>query len=153
MNIKIIKASEKKRILKKLEEQFGIKKLNFLLIQQGKDKIRGYTGTLSKDEILGLERQINIETIGTYLFKIQPDGLRLSLDACQIFSNQITKNIIKINDNQALEWLKGKDIDVHEPGKRFVVLENNNTLIGCGKLIENIVKNFVPKERRIKEKQ
>lgn len=94
-----------------LEEQFGITKLSYILIETGKQKIRGFSGTMTKEEINELSTIANVEIIGLYLIK-KERNLRLSLDATQIFQNQISKNIVEINDKQLREWLRGMNIDI-----------------------------------------
>lgn len=150
MKHRFVKSSEKKQILKKLNEQFGIEKLDYLLIESGKQKFRGYTGTLSKEEISELDSLTNIETIGTYLIKEEND-LRLSLDATHLLKNQITKNIIEIDDKQLDQWMRGFDIELEKeitPGVK--VIKYKNDFIGCTKTNGKILFNYVPKERRIK---
>ena len=46
MNIKFISSGEKKKLLRELNEKFGISKLPYLLFETGKEKIRGFSGTL-----------------------------------------------------------------------------------------------------------
>ena len=147
MKIEFVKSSDKKKILEKLEQDFGIEKLNFLLIKSGKDKIRGFTGSLSKDEILALSRNANIEVIGLYLFK-EENGMRLSFDAP--FLLKAKKNIVEISGEQAENWLKGMNIEIEIDKEGFVVLKNKQDFLGCGKASQGRIANFVPKERRIK---
>ena len=150
MNIKFIEKSEKREIISKLEEQYGISELPYLLIMIGKEKIRAYSGSLSKVEIMQLGKSVNIELIGIYLMKIEKDGIRLSHDATSLLKDRITKNILDINDEQAKEWLKGDDIFTDNKNFGYFVLRNKGNLIGCGKLSQGRIVNFVPKERRIK---
>ena len=65
--IKFLYKTEKKAIMQKLE-YYGITKLPYLLIESGKEKIRGYTGSLLMEEIHELNKQIGIDLIGLYLF-------------------------------------------------------------------------------------
>lgn len=147
MTIEFAKNADKKKIMEKLEEQYGIDKMNYLLVKSGRDKIRGFTGSLSKEEILVLSRNINIEVIGLYLFK-EENGIRLSFDAPLLLDAK--KSIIEISDEQAESWLKGSDIFVEDKRHGFVILKNNQDFLGCGKASQGRIANFVPKERRIK---
>lgn len=147
--MKIINSSEKKRIIEKLNYQFGIKNLPYLLIRFGQDKIRLYSGNLSKDDIKNLDKNTKIDNIGLYSAKIQNDGIRLTIDGVQLIKNEITKNILEINDETAIEWLKGNDLDI-KTDKSFKIIKNNNEFLGCGKSTKDKITNFVPKERRIK---
>ena len=66
-----------------------------------------------------------------------------------MFKDKITKNILNINNKEATEWLKGNDINIRTT-KGMKVIENEDKLLGCGKSTGEDIKNFVPKERRIK---
>ena len=87
--------------------------------------------------------------MGLYFARIQPDGIRLTIDGIQLVKDQITKNIMEINNNQAKDWFKGNDLDI-KAESAFKILKNNNEFIGCGKSTGDRITNFVPKERRIK---
>jgi NOL1/NOP2/fmu family ribosome biogenesis protein len=150
--------TEKKEILKQLE-YYGIDKLDYLLISTGKEKIRGYSGILSTDEIIELDKQIRIEIIGLYLLHNYKDELRLSIDAITLLKNKITKNILRVNESQAKELFKGQDIPLTKEDKEnlknetkgFKVLEFKGDLIGTAKLTEDRIINYLPKERRRKK--
>ncbi len=147
--MKLLSKSEKNKIIERLK-RFGITDLNHLLIETGKSKIRGYTGSLSREELSLLDANINIDNIGLYLFKLSPD-IRLTIDACHMFQEQITKNIIEVTEKQKNKWLNGKNLEVKDEEKRgFVILRYKDDLLGCGKLSNGRITNFVPKERRIK---
>jgi len=147
--MKPLSSASKKKIITQLNNQFGIQKLPYLLLQFGKEKLRLYSGSLSKQELINLDKQLRVETMGLYFAKQQPDGLRLSLDGTQLFKPQITKNILQITNPQADQWFKGNDLDIQtEPALK--ILENNNDLIGCGKSTGERITNSIPKERRIR---
>lgn len=147
--MKIIYSSEKKKILEKLNEQYGISKLPYLLLKFGEDKIRIYSGSLSNEELNTLAANLRIENIGLYFAKQEKDGIRLTLDGIQVLKEQITKNIFELTDKQAEEWLRGFDLDI-KTGRGFKILKNNNEFLGCGKSTGDRIANFVPKERRVK---
>lgn len=147
--IEFIKSSEKSEIMEKLKEHYGIKKLNYLLLRIGRERIRGYTGSLSKDEILTLSREVRIEMIGMYLMKQEGENIRLSFDSTQML--EINNSIIEISDEQTAQWLRGEDIFLeNKEFENFVVLKNRGNFLGCGKLSKGRITNYVPKERRIK---
>jgi len=144
-----LKSTHKKKILKQLKEQFGIKKLPHLLIKFGKERIKLYSGSLSKQELHILNKNLRIENIGLYFAKQEKDRLRLTLDGIQILKSQITKNILDIDDKQAKDWLKGDDLLI-QSDKSFKILKNKNEFLGCGKSTGEKITNFVPKERRVR---
>lgn len=145
-----LKRAEKERIIEKLNAQFGIEKLNYLLIRQGREKIRAFSGSLAREELEKLGENINIEIVGIYLCKEEGGEYRLSHDAPSILHNQITKNILELTEEQAKEWLKGRDLEIKSEIHGFVILKYNEFLIGCGKSGGERITNFVPKERRVR---
>lgn len=149
MNVKFLSSHEKKEIIKQLSETYGIDKLNYLLFQIGKEKIRAFSGSMTKEELSKIARYVNVEIIGIYLLKFERDGIRLSHDAVTLLADKITKNIIEVTDEQAKEWMKGKDLEI-KMENRYVVIRNKNLLLGCGKSTGERIINFVPKERRVK---
>jgi len=147
--MKPLPSSQKKKIIKKLNEQFGISKIPHLFLQFGKEKIRLYSGDFDKEELLELDKNIRIESIGLYFAKIQNDGIRLSLDGTILLKSQITKNILELSDKQSEEWFKGNDLDL-KLDKNFKILKNKGDFIGTGKSTGEKITNSMPKERRIK---
>lgn len=145
-----MKSSQKKHILNKLNEQFGITKLPYLLLRFGKEKIRVYSGDLSSEELRNIDKNLRLEVAGLYAMKEQEDGIRLTLDGVSLFKDQIRKNILEIGDEDAREWFKGNDLLI-EDEKGFKILKNNNELIGCGKSTGIKITNFVSKNRRVKD--
>ena len=152
MTVEFVSKQEKEKIIEKLKEQYGIERLPFLLVKSGKEKVRCFNGILSKEEISKLSREVRVETIGLYFAALHEDGIRISLDAAHILNEQISKNIIEVNDEKADEWFKGNDaeIDNKEEKKGFVIVRNNQDIIGIGKCSGKNIKNFLPKERRVK---
>ena len=146
--MEILYGAAKKEIIRQLQEHYGIKDLPYLLIQFGKEKVRAYSGEFSTEEIKFMEKNIRIESMGLYILNTK-EGLRLTFDGVSLLKNQITKNIIELDDLQARQWLKGEDLLINF-GKGFVVLKNQGELIGCGKSTGEKITNFVPKERRIR---
>lgn len=162
MDLDFIFKTEKRKILDKLA-YYGITELPYLLIVSGKEKIRGYSGSLSNEELKNIHHGIGTQVIGLYLFHdyhSNENSLRLSFDAISALKNQITKNIIELKDKQAEEFLKGRDVmlsieEIKEFEKRketkgFKILKNQNEFIGTGKLVDGRIVNYMPKERRLK---
>jgi NOL1/NOP2/fmu family ribosome biogenesis protein len=147
--MKPLTSSDKKKIIEQLNKQFGITELPYLIIQFGKEKLRLYTGSLSKEELYYLDNEIRVENIGLYFAKQEDEGIRLTIDGVQLLKNQITKNIVELDDNQANEWLKGNDLNV-QTEKGWKILKHKDEFLGCGKSTGEKISNFMPKERRIK---
>lgn len=150
MKLEFIKNSEKKRILSKLNEQFGIEKLPFLLIKSGKEKIRGFSGSLSKEEIVKLNEISDVQLIGLYLMKNENNEIRINFDALPILASKIKKNVLEISEEQLKDWLKGNNLFVSIPEGVYAIKYKNNFL-GCGKSNGSVLFNYTPKDRRIRK--
>jgi len=148
MKIDFIKSAEKKKLLSQLNEQFGITKLPYLLIEAGKGKVRAFSGSLSKEEMHNLGRITKIETIGIY-FLVKETPIRLSFDAPHLIPSQIIKNIISLNESMALKWLHGEDLQIKKPQGTYIISFNND-FIGLGKSNSEKILNHVSKDRRLK---
>ncbi len=87
--MKILPNSKKKKIIKQLNQQ-GIKinNLPYLLIQFGHDKLRLYSGNLSKEDISIFDRELKIEDIGLYFAKQEKDKIVLTRQGKEFIKNQ-----------------------------------------------------------------
>jgi len=149
MSFKFLSKHERRKLLDEFKENFGISKLNYLFLRAGKEKIRAFSGSLSREEISVLARVVNIELMGIYLAKQQGNEIRLSHDAVSLLRKEISKNIIELSDDKAEKWLRGENID-KKAEKGFVILKHKDDLIGTGKSNGERIFNFVPKERRVR---
>lgn len=151
-SLKILNHKEKKEILEKLNKQFGISKLNGILLQKGTERIFFYQGSLTEKQILELEKsRIGLERVGIYFAKEIGNQIRLSIDAIHILKNQITKNIFKLNKEQSEQWIKGNELNIQLNKKEFLIIKYKNDFLGCGKASEKKITNFIPKNRRLKK--
>jgi len=152
MTIQILTKKERKEILEKLEDQYGIEKIQGILILVGKERIFLYQGNMNGEEIRNLEQTICIERIGTYIAKIQEDKIRLSIEGSQILKDSITKNIFDLNEEQATEWMMGRELGISSGKIDYLIMRYKNDFLGTGKASQNKITNFIPKNRRLKEK-
>lgn len=148
MSVEFVKAAEKKKIIEKLNEEYGIEDIPYLLIKSGKGRYRAYSGSLGKVELVRLANDVFVETIGIYLLSEEENesAIRLGFDAPNLL--EVKKNILDISKEQADEWLLGRDIHVDPNLHGFFVLKFNDDFLGCGKASQGMIKNYVPKERR-----
>lgn len=181
MPIKILTIQQKKEIENLLKKQFGIEKVPGLILKVGKERLFYYVGSLSVKEIYELEKTIPIERVGVYIGKEQNNEIRLSIEGTHLFKKQITKNIFELGSEQTNLWMHGSEILLDDilpketklkdndnnqstrggrPGLRggrelkkgFVIIKNNNDLLGTGKASAEKITNFIPKSRRLKFK-
>ncbi len=152
MPLKILNKNEKQEIEKKLNQQFGIKEIPGMIIKAGKEKLFLFSGNFDKEQIKKLEKKVFIEKIGIYFAKLVDEQIRLSIEGTQILKTQIKNNILEINKEQTEQWMMGRELQIATGKKGFLVMKHNDDFLGCGKASENKIGNFIPKNRRLKEK-
>ncbi len=150
--LKIISQKEKERIISQLNKQFGITKVKGIISMRGQERLFLFQGNLNEKEIQELERTIPLERVGIYFGKFIAGEMRLSIEGVQLLKNQITKNIFELNDEQFDLWMKGNELNIKIPKKGFMIMKYKNDFLGCGKASEEKITNFIPKNRRLKEK-
>lgn len=156
-----IAGKQRKELLEKLK-YYGIDELpQYILTESGKEKIRAYSGSLSMEQIRELNKEIGVELIGMYLLHNYLNNIRLAFDAVAALKSQIKENILELNDEQAQEFLKGRDVALSKEEQEklksqgeqlgFKIFRHKEDLLGTGKLTqEGRLVNYMPKERRIK---
>jgi NOL1/NOP2/fmu family ribosome biogenesis protein len=157
--LKFLNSGEKKKLVVQLNDQFGIEYLpeNASLIRTAKGKIILFTGELTEKEMDKIREITFIEGAGVYIGKyLEPEAresdIRLTLEGTEIFKEQITKNIMEIEDKQMQEWMEGKDLPIETEKRGIYVIKYKSDLLGTGKASEKRIANFVPKERRLRER-
>ena len=154
--------TKKKKFFEALD-YFGDLKSSLLLMKTGIEKVRAYSGSLTNEEIMEIWRLMPIEGVGLYFGKeeINRNGVRearLSLDALHVLKDQITKNILVLNEEQVKTWFLGKDLQLDKADVdekllgEFVAVSNGKDFIGTGRVsFEGLLSSYLPKERRVKE--
>ncbi len=131
------------KVSKNIEERFGAK-IDFKIKEMGKRKVYAYK------ECTELENQpMDITHYGVYFGRFEKDGLRLSIEGTQLIGKKAKSNIVEIDHNNTIKWMKGENIKFESEAHGYVILKWKNYFLGCGKLKEGTIINFVPKDRRI----
>lgn len=150
--IVFLSKKEKKEIIEKLKNQFGIENVDGEFVLSGTERIFLYQGKLTQKELDEIQKDTLVERIGIYFAKKINEDIKLSLDGVQIVRNKIKKNIFEINKKQAEDWMHGNELAIETGLRGFIVLKYESDLLGCGKASEGKITNFVPKSRRLREK-
>ena len=126
-------------IVELLKKQFGVKlnKINFK--RMGKNRIYAFKPC---------DLDIQEKHSGIYFGTIEKDGFRLSIEVSYIVGREAKKGVIEVKKDEALRWMKGEDIEGDVKG--YVILKWGNYYLGCGKGNGKVIRNFIPKSRRIK---
>jgi NOL1/NOP2/fmu family ribosome biogenesis protein len=99
-----------------------------------------------------LENNVPIERIGIYFAKPFFESIRLSIEGVQILKDQITRNIIELNNEDATTWMYGSEVQIETGKKCLVIIKHKDYFLGCGKASEKKISNFIPKSRRLRDK-
>lgn len=153
MTMRILAEHEKNKIVKRLNEQFGIKEIPGKILMLGAERLFFFTGEAEEDKIKEIEQAASIEKIGIYFAKLVNEDIKLTIEGTQLLKSQISKNIFEINDSQAAEWMMGRELNIKTGLKGFIVMKNRDDLLGCGKASEQKITNFIPKSRRLKSRE
>lgn len=153
MNAKVLNAGERKKFLAELNDKFGIEAedLNYVFVETGKGKMRVFSGSLSRDEIIELSEISHIEIVGLYFARYDDmSGLRLSLDGTHLLGDAIKKNVFEVNLEQAHDWMRGEDLAV-ELERGVWVIKHGEDYLGCGFSNGTKMFNYIPRERKMKQ--
>jgi NOL1/NOP2/fmu family ribosome biogenesis protein len=151
--IKFLNKQEKEKLIKQLNEQFGIREVDGQLAKFGKERIVLFSGDAIEKEIIMIDELARIEGVGLYIAKEQPDGIRLSIEGSQLIGKQATKNVFEMNEKQAEQWMLGQEILTPLRERGFTIMKFKDDFLGTGKASEGRITNFVPKARRLKFKE
>lgn len=159
MKIEILNKAKKKKFVEQLN-YLNVKKISQMLIKTGNERIRAFSGSLSNEELMVIWRLFPIEGVGLYFGKDMVDKktgrreARLSLDALHVLKEQIKGNVIELDNEQEVEWFKGKNLEGAFDKKGFVAVMSSGSgdFIGTGKVSGDgkLLLSFLPKERRRK---
>jgi len=150
--IKILNQQEKKEIERGLQQQFGVDFVPGLIVKRGEERLFLFSGSFSEKDIEHLERCTFIERIGIYFAKIIGNDIRLSIEGSQILKDQIKKNIFFLDSKQAEEWMMGRELLIKTGKHGFLIMKYGEDFLGTGKASEEKIGNFIPKNRRLKER-
>src|SRR3989338_3119504 len=145
-NMKILNKKGVKHILDAIEKQWGAGfDTGNAFFQKENGKIylmnRGFS-RIDADKL-------RINSLGLYLGEMKDGELRLSIEGSQIIGPDAKKNVMELNEAETKEWMRGTDLENESEMKGFVIMKNNEDFLGCGKVTQKKVLNFVNKARRV----
>lgn len=144
MNLKPLNSKETKNFLKQIEAQFETTfSKDYIFFLSPKDRVY----ILTKDYQKIQDKKMKINNLGLYIATIEKDGVRLSIDGSQLLKPK--KNVISITREQLDLWIAGRDLEIDNDDYGYFCVKYEKEFIGCGKLKNNILNNFIPKQRRI----
>lgn len=155
-NIVVLSRAKKKQIAEQLKQYYGICLPDCVLTATGKQKIWMLTAGIKSWQLRILLNKLNVQAVGLYF--VNQNETRLSFDATQLMKSQI-KNYVELNKQQTKQWFEGLAVELNEQQRKIAKKHNFVAVLcnfgnfkeyaGCGKIINNKLANFVPKERRM----
>jgi len=147
MQLRILNSKEKKYITQLIKKQFDCDYSfsDYELFMNQKNKLF----ILSKMIAYANLDDLRINSLGLYFGEINRNELRLSIEGAQLIGKIAKKNILELNDEQAKSWMSGKDLEINTQLNGFVIIKNKDDFLGCGRIINKRLLNYVPKERRV----
>lgn len=145
--MQILNTREIKKLLIEIEQIYNIGnlKLEYIFLKNNKNKVF----ILSKDFKDLDTKKLHVNNLGLYFCKIETDGIRLSIEGSQLIGNKSDKNI-NLNKTEVGEWVRGEDIKKNNENGYFII-KHNGDFYGTTKVKNNILRNFIPKHRRIRK--
>ena len=143
--LQVLNSREVKKIVKMLKEQWDYSgTLDYVFYQNSESKL-----FISNREAGEFDKSsLRLNSIGLYFGEIVHDGIRLSIDGSQLIGPHASRNVVKLNESEAREWLAGHELAT-EASDGFVIVQHEQDFMGCGKAVRGKLLNYVPKARRI----
>lgn len=156
-----VNSKGRKQFYEKIREYFGTPKdfkFNDLLFVSTKNKYflmdTKFTDTIEID--------FNTKVLGLYIAEINEYGeIRLSIEGSQKIGPHATKHLVELTDEQVELVMRGQDLDFEKEieeqklNNQYYILytdrDGNRDFLGCGKIKNGRLLNFLPKNRRIRD--
>ncbi len=146
-SLKILSSKDKKLLLALIKKQWGADfKPDFVFFKNEKQKIYAVHRDIAKIDLSGAR----INTVGMYFGEQKKGELRLSIEGSQLIGPIAKKNIIKLDNKEVLDWLRGEDLQKDGDWSGFIIIKHTDDFMGTGKYTQDKrILNFVPKARRL----
>ncbi len=145
--LRFLNSKERKEILKRIKDSWDADlEDDYVFLMNNQNKLFVVSRGIEKIDL----SQIRLNNIGLYFGEITPrDELRLSIEGSSIVGKLAKQNILELSEDQAKSWFAGEDITIEDNRNGFMIIKFKKDFLGCGKLANNTLHNFVPKARRI----
>ena len=148
----VLNGKKTKAVAELLDKQWGYgSKFEDGFLQKGNDLFL-ITRDVSKVDL----QKLNVNSLGAYFGEMKHGWLRLSIEGSQIVGPEAQKNVLETSPEQLRQWLGGEDLEppssfdcISSEKKGFVIMKHGSDFLGCGKIKDGRILNFVPKSRRV----
>lgn len=145
MHIKVLNKKETNRLLEKINERFGSEfqsELGFFLNRED-------LYMANRECFENTQPSWRINSLGLYLGEYKNDEFRPSIEGSQLIGKTAKDNILELDEVQIAQWLQGEHFEIKQENSGFLLIKFNGDFFGSGKIKNERMLNFVPKERRV----
>ena len=144
-NFEAMNGKQAKTVFRLLKEQWGAEFRRDAAFLQKENDVFLISRDLDRIDL----RQLNVNSLGLYFGELRRGTLRLSIEGSQIIGPKAKKNVLEIDQSQSELWMKGEDLESNSySGTGFAIVRHGSDFLGCGRIKEGRLINFVPKSRR-----
>ena len=146
-SLKVLTSKDKKLLLAQIKRQWGADfKPEFAFFRNEKQKIYAVHKDVAKIDLSGAR----INSVGIYFGEDKKGELRLSIEGSQLIGPLAKKNVIELDKDEGIAWLRGEDLQKDGDWSGFVIVKHDDDYMGTGKYTaDKRLLNFVPKARRL----
>lgn len=146
-SLKLLASKEKKQLLALIKNQWSADfRPELVFFRNEKDKIYAVHKDIAKIDLSGAR----INTVGMYFGEEKKGELRLSIEGSQLIGPIAKKNVVELDKEEVLEWLRGVDLHKECDCSGFIIIRHKDDFMGTGKYTQDKrILNFVPKARRL----
>lgn len=146
-SLKILSSKDKKLLLALIKKQWGAEfKPELVFFRNDKDKLYAVHKDIAKIDLSGAR----INTVGMYFGEQKKGELRLSIEGSQLIGPIAKQNVLELDDQETLDWLRGEDLQKEGDWSGFIIVKHKDDFMGTGKYTQDKrILNFVPKARRL----
>ncbi len=146
-SLKVLSSKDKKLLLALIKKQWSADfKPELAFFRNEKQKIYAVHKDIAKIDLSGAR----INTVGMYFGEQKKGELRLSIEGSQLIGPIAKKNVIELDKEEVLDWLRGEDLQKEGDWSGFVIVKHKDDFMGTGKYTQDKrILNFVPKARRL----
>ncbi|MBU0461130.1 MAG: hypothetical protein KJ574_00945 [Nanoarchaeota archaeon] len=147
--LQILNTREKKDVINRINKQWGCDfKTDLVFLRSTNDKIYLMTRDFADLDLT----KLRIDSMGEYFATLTDTEIRLTIEGSEAIGPIATKNILELNHEDMRSWLKGNDLkleDIPADLHGFIIMKHKEDSLGTGKLKENTILSYIPKNRRI----
>ncbi|MBI2133550.1 hypothetical protein HYU11_02610 [Candidatus Woesearchaeota archaeon] len=147
LSLKILNSKQVKDIMRILHDRWGFEgRLDYAFLINNKDRIFLVSRDVGRLDF----SKLRVNSMGLYFGEFKDENLRLTIEGSQIIGPGASMNVVEISRKELFAWLRGEDLLRECDSSGFVIIRSGSDFVGCGRYSNGVIKNFVPKTRRVR---